>query len=200
MASLDFFAAHEDHIAMFNFLFTQTDVSVFDHYSEPDQELREFRSVDELEAVHPIGVDLHGNGLSLTLQLWSPSVMPVLPLERFALDPSSCDGHTFRYRLRGGGLIQLYLGGVYEKWLTKTHYGHFSSKGAARWNLEQGVDWEALSKLSNKIQYHIRKRLAVAKVSVLPVLPQAYALAEQGYCLTESANSGQCYEVPKLYG
>src|SRR5579871_3035758 len=90
MANLNFFAAHDDLVALLTFLLEKTDARVFDLYSEPDQELLEFRSVAELEAVHPIGTDVYGNGLNVTLQLWSPSVMPVFPLERYALDPRYC--------------------------------------------------------------------------------------------------------------
>jgi hypothetical protein len=85
---LGFFAAESDQRAVLDFLFSSTDVRVFGSYSEYDADLREFCSTDELVAVFPIGIDRHGNGTAVLLQLWSPSVMSELNIERFALDPS----------------------------------------------------------------------------------------------------------------
>ncbi len=195
MANLNFFAAESDQTALATFLFSSTDVRVFESYSEYGQELREFRSLDELAAVFPLGQDKHGNGTAALLQLWSPSVMKDLEIERIALRPECCGGHTFRYCIKGGALIQLYLGGVHERVVTKSHFGHFSEKGASKWGLDGGVNWHELKTLSNKIQYHIRKRLAVAKVPGCPVLPQAYELAQSGYALKLAAQTPWEYSL-----
>src|SRR5438309_820839 len=111
-ANLNFFAAEADQRAVLDFLFSSTDVRVFESYSEPDADLREFRSTDELAAAFPLGTDPHGNSTAILLQLWSPSVMRDLTIRRFALSPRHCKGHTFRHRIEGGGLMQLHLGGV----------------------------------------------------------------------------------------
>src|SRR5437868_6857673 len=95
-ANLDFFAAQADQRAVLDFLFSSTDVRVFESYSEYGAELREFRSTDELAAAFPLGKDPHGNGSAVLLQLWSPSVMRDLTITRFALDPAFCDGYTFQ--------------------------------------------------------------------------------------------------------
>ena len=97
--NLDFFAAEADQRAVLDFLFSSTDLRVFESYSEYDAELREFRSVDELAAAFPLGTDRHGNGGVMLLMLWSPSVMRDLTIERFALKPEYCNGHTFRNRI-----------------------------------------------------------------------------------------------------
>lgn len=131
--NLDFFACRTDHEAVFAFLFAQTDVRVFETYSELGQELREFHSGEPLTACFDVGADRAGNGSGILLHLWSPSVMKDLEIERITLRPEYSQGHTFRYRIRGWGLIQLYLGGVHRQIVTKTHYGHFSEKGAAAW-------------------------------------------------------------------
>jgi hypothetical protein len=113
-ANLDFFAAEVDQRAVADFRFSSTDVRVFESYSEFDQELREFRSADELSEAYPLGTDLAGNGTAVLLQLWSRSVVAELTITRFAVNPAACNGHAFRYRIDGGGLIQLYFGGVYS--------------------------------------------------------------------------------------
>jgi len=182
-ANLDFFAAEADQRSVLDFLFSSTDVRVFESYSQYSADLREFRSTDGLAATFPLGTDTHGNGNAVLLQLWSPSVMRDLTIRRFALDPTHCDGHTFRYNIEGGGLIQLYLGGVCEQVVTKSHYGHQSQVRAQAWEVDDGVNWEALKTLSNRIQYHIRKRLAAGKAGSMPVLPQALKLARAGYAL-----------------
>jgi hypothetical protein len=194
-ANLDFFAAESDHRAVLDFLFSSTDVRVFESYSEYGADLREFRSTDELAAAFPIGIDRHGNGNAVLLQLWSPSVMSELTITRFSLDPKACKGHTFRHRIDGGALMQLYLGGVHERVVTESHFGHQSQARAQAWEVDRGINWDNLKKLSNRIQYHIRKRLSVAKARACPVLPQACELARSGYELKPAAQTPWAYEL-----
>jgi hypothetical protein len=194
-ANLDFFAAEADQRAVLDFLFSSSDVRVFESYSEHDADLREFRSTDELAAAFPLGTDPHGNGHAVLLQLWSPSVMSDLIIRRFPLDPARCDGYTFRHRIEGGGLIQLYLGGVCGRVVTMSHIGHQSRVRAQKWDVDQGVNWEALQALSNRITYHLRKRLAAAKVPGRPVLPQALELARAGYALKLATQTPWAFEL-----
>jgi hypothetical protein len=194
-ANLDFFAAEADQRAVLDFLFSSTDVQVFESYSEYSAELREFRSTEELAAAFPLGTDPHGNGSAVLLQLWSPSVMRDLTITRLALNPAFCDGHTFRHRIDGGGLMQLYLGGVCDRVVTKSHFGHQSQVRARAWEVDDGVNWEALKTLSNRIQYHVRKRLAAGKVPGMPVLPQALELARAGYALKLATQTPNAFEL-----
>jgi hypothetical protein len=189
VANLNFFAAEPDQKAVVTYLFSSTDVRVFESYSEFGRDLREFRSFDALAATFPLGEDKYGNGYAVTLMLWSPSVMKDLTIKRIALIPEKCNGHTFRYQIDGGALIQLCFGGVHEKTVTRSNFAHNSEVRARKWGVADGVDWGELKTLSNKIQYHIRKRLAVAKVRACPVLPQAYALARSGYALKMAAQT-----------
>lgn len=194
-ANLDFFAGKDDQLAVLDFIFTSSDVRVFESYSAEDADLREFRSTEEIAAAFPIGNDQHGNGHAILLQLWSPSVMSELIITRFALDPKKCNGHTFRHRIDGGGLIQLYFGGVCEAVITRSHYGHFSPIGAQKWHLDQGVNWQPLKTLSNQIQNHIRKGLAVGKAASCPVLPHALELAQSGFALKLAVQTPWQYEL-----
>jgi hypothetical protein len=194
-ANLDFFAAEADQRALLDFLYSSTDVRVFESYSEYSADLREFRSIDELATTFALGIDPYGNGHAVLLQLWSPSVMQNLTIRRFALDPAHCNGHTFRHNIEGGGLIQLYLGGVCDKVVTKSHYGHQSQVRAEAWAVDDGVNWEALKTLSNRIQYHVRKRLAVGKAGSMPVLPQARELAQSGFALKLATQTPWAYEL-----
>jgi MFS family permease len=89
----------------------------------------------------------------------------------------------------GGALVQLYLGGVHGRVITKSHYGHNSRERAEKWGVSGEADWGALAKLSAKVQYHIRKRLAVDRVPGRPILAGARKLWNEGYELRESASS-----------
>ena len=194
-ANLNFFAAEADQRAVVDFLFSSTDVRVFESYSEYGAELREFRSTEELAGAFSLGTDPHGNGSAVLLQLWSPSVMRDLTITRFALDPARCDGHTFRYRIDGGGLMQLYLGGVCDRVVTMSHFGHQSQIRAQAWEVDDGVNWEALETLANRIQYHVRKRLSAGKAASMLVLPQALELARSGYALKLAAQTPWAFEL-----
>jgi hypothetical protein len=195
--NLDFFAAETDQRAVLDFLFFFTDVRVFESYSEYGAELREFRSTGELAETFPLGADVRGNGYAVTLQLWSPSVMREPTIERFALDPARCDGHTFRHRITGGGLMQLYFGGVCAQVVTMSHFGHQSQIRAQKFCADEGVNWEALQTLSNRIQYHVRKRLAAGRVPGRPVLAQALQLARAraGYALKPATQTPWHFEL-----
>lgn len=179
--NVDFFAAEADQKALLDFLYSETDVRVFESYSKPDAELGEFRSTKELIASFPIGQDQQGNGNAVLLQLWSPSVMKRLNIERLSLDPTLCDGHTFRHRIDGGGLMQLYFGGVFGSVITMSHFGCQCETRARKWGVELGVNWQALKTVAGKVQYHLRKRMAAGKVPGRPVLSQAMEMARSGF-------------------
>jgi hypothetical protein len=186
MASIDFYALKEDIRGLVHAIFEESDIRMFESYSRYDSELREFRSFDELSAAFSLGSDAHGNGHAVTLQLWSPSIMPSVEFERITLKMA---GHSFRYRISGVGLIQLYFGGEHEGIITDSHYGHWSEAGArqrATGDVD-AVDWSALSRLSGRIQRHIRSKMAVAKVRGRPILPAAFAALQSGLGLRYSS-------------
>jgi hypothetical protein len=189
MPQVSFFSVREDQLAFLRFLFSETDVRILEHSSLPDSDLREFRSAEEVAEAYPLGLDSDGNGFSVTLALWSPSVMPELEIRRIDFDPKRVRNARFRHEPCGSGLMQLYFGGLRERVITKSHFGNFSQAGARRWDLEQGVDWEALSRLSRKMKNHIRRRMAVQSVPGRPVLSAAAELWNVGYVLKESARS-----------
>ncbi|HYV35252.1 MAG TPA: hypothetical protein VE988_06085 [Gemmataceae bacterium] len=196
MPQLEFFAVHEDLRQVFDFLYGETDFHVFELYSEFGQEIREFKSFSELDGAFEIGHDKRGRGFAILLSLWSPSVMTDPHIVRVKLDPKLCNGFTFRYTMGGFGAVQFYLGGLCErdKVVTKTHFGHSTERGARSCGYRSGVDWKALSKLSNRFRYHVSKRLAVAKAPGRPVLSAAYEMYLEGCKLKEAAECSWWYE------
>src|SRR5688572_17134601 len=193
MAQLDFFAVRDDHRQVVEYLYGETDFRVYELYSEFGQEIREFKSFADLDGTFDIGRDKHGQGYSVLLSLWSPTVMNSPHVTRVELDPKHCDGFTFRFTMGGWGAVQLYLGGLHENVITKSHFGHWAERGARARGYRSGVDWKALAKLSNRVRYHISKRLAAAKVPGRPVLPAAYKLHLEGYELKEAAGHPTTY-------
>ena len=183
-ANIDFFAVEADQRVVLDFIFAETDLRVFESYSVPDSELREFKTTDELAEALELGLDPKGNGCAVLLQLWSPSVMRTPDIVRINLNPEVCNGSTFRYCIEGGGLIQLYLGGLCAQTITRSHLGPQSQIRAEAWGVADGVDWPELKVLSNRIQYHFRKRLAKTKSGSSLVLPQAVEYTRRGYVLT----------------
>ena len=52
--NLNFFAAHSDQHAILDFIFSATDVRVFEVYSEGGADLREFRSADDVASAFAV--------------------------------------------------------------------------------------------------------------------------------------------------
>lgn len=173
MANLDFYALADDHRALIEFLFAETDVVIYEVASEFDRELRQFRSFGDLEAAFPIGAYR-----AAQLQLWSPSVMAHPIIRRTELTASS--SRQFRYSVEGAGLIQLYLSGIQDDVIHHSHFGHWSEAGARQRCIHPAddCDWSALNQLSGRIQRHIRGRLAATKLQSRPVLHDALAAVQ----------------------
>jgi hypothetical protein len=193
MAQVNFFATRSDLQQVFSFIFLETDFRVFESYSDFGRELREFPSFESLASSFQVGQDAHGNGTAVLLQMWSPTVCAQPEIIRITLDPKKCDGHTFRHRVSGYGLVQLYLGGLYERVVTHTHYGHCNERGAARWGDVSNIDWKALAKISGRFQRHLGRKLAVAKVPGYAVLPGAYEKFKEGFELKWAAHHPSVY-------
>lgn len=178
MASLHFYALSDDARQLLDFIYSETDVVVYELASRPNCELRRFNSVDEV-------VDAFGLGGCRTahLQLWSPSVMASPIIER--IEVTKVPEPYFRYDIKGVGLIQLYLNGLREGVIHYSEFAHWNEAGArARCALPMSdCDWPALRKLSGKIQRRIQGKLAAAKFRACPVLHQAFAMLQQGHGL-----------------
>ena len=177
MANLDFYALRDDQRSLFEFLYSETDVVVFELSSQFDREARRFESLAALESAFTLG-----EYRAARLQLWSPSVMARPVIRRIEL---KVPGHSFRYAVEGAGLIQLYLDGPKDGIIYDSHYGHWSEAGARQRSIHPAddCDWPALAKLSGRIQRHIRRHLATAKLWGRPILHQAFTVVQQGHGL-----------------
>jgi hypothetical protein len=187
MPNIDFYAANADFDPILTHVFSISECRVFESYSPFGQELAEFTSIDSIASRYAIGV-CKGTGASVLLQLVPPNAMDLCRIERVNLNPAACDGHTFRYRISGWGLIQLYLGGVGPHGMVESHGNHFTELGAQKWEQSDGGelgavaawDWRRIAAISSALNRFIRSKLARYKLGSRPVLPDAAAAFESG--------------------
>ncbi|TKC00655.1 hypothetical protein [Pedobacter cryophilus] len=180
----DFFADKTDKLKILDFIFNDTDLRVYDLSSRYEQEISEYKTVEEISSKF----DLHNGGkFANTFQLWSPRHKGNPIFRKVELDPRRCNGHKFRYSTDGWGLIQLYFGGIKDKELNQSHIGHFNEKGALKWeetNKINGLvnlwDWTEIQMTSRKLKYQIHNKLATRKIGSLGVLSGADLLEKQG--------------------
>jgi len=179
MATLDFFAVRDDLLALLDFIYSETDCAVYESYSRYDSELRQFVSVQQLDAAFVLGNDPHGNGEAILLQLHSPSVAAPPRIERFNL---SVPGYSFRYCVESAGLMQLYLGGSHNEFISQSHFGHWNEAGARQRCVfpADEVNWPLQRSLSGKIQRHIKSRLSHAKFQSRYVMAHAFVELQLG--------------------
>ena len=88
-------------------IFKESPTAVVEAYSSLGQELREFRSVAE---VCNYAKDNCGpNSASVHLAILYPDMAGLISRTRIEVNPNKCDGHTFRHKAEGWGLIWVYL-------------------------------------------------------------------------------------------
>ena len=161
----DFFADESDKIKILEFIFNQTDLQVFDLYSELGQNICEYKNIEDITSKFDLK---NGGNLTLNFNLWSPKHGGQVAFRKVKLDPKYCNGHTFRYATEGWGLIQLYFGGFKNNQLTKSHIGHFNEKGALKWasigdfkGKVSDWDWAEIQVTSRKLKYHIQHKMGL---------------------------------------
>ncbi|MFP9113121.1 hypothetical protein ACLI1A_04220 [Flavobacterium sp. RHBU_3] len=180
----NFFADKSDKLKVLDFIFNETDLLVYDLASPYGQEICRYTSVEEMESKFDFE---NGDKFSNTFQLWSPRHKGEPIFRKVELNPKYCNGYTFRYATEGWGLIQLYFGGIRNDELNQSHIGHFSVKGASKWediNNDKGpVDawnWKEIEITSRKLKHFIRNKLTVRKIGSFGVLQGANMLEKQG--------------------
>jgi hypothetical protein len=182
MPNCDFFAADADFDLVLNHVFDSGDFLVYEAYSPYEQQLLQFRTVDEVRDRYPSMGRCTGSGPSVLLQLLVPD-SGSLVFEHITLDPRRCSGATFRYRASGWGLVQLQLGGMGPKGLVRSHTNHNSLARALKWEgtyreilgPAAAWDWSKIESTSRRFNRFL-SRVAVRKDGSSPVLPAASRL------------------------
>jgi len=188
MGNLDFYATVRDHETVLDDLFQHGDVRIFESYSAFDRDLIEFTGPDQiLERLRQAKPLRH----AVLLKLWAPAASTTFEIQRFSV---SVEGYTYRHRIAGWGLMQLYLSKETETEIPPSHFGHFNEKGAAKWSAasfsppgnpgtEADWDWKLLQQISRRIQYRIRTRFSKIKIGSRPVLHNAAQLMQDKHLL-----------------
>ena len=179
MPNCDFYAADTDFTALLEFVFAECGCQVLETYSPFDEELAEFSSVSAIVQRYSVG-RCEGTAPSVLLSLVPPSGRKLFTTRRIDLKPGSVPGATFRHTVEGWGTISLHLGGIGPKGLVHSHTNHNSEARARAWSstypewkpVEQW-NWAEITKISNRLNTHIRRRLAVSKIGSRPILPEA---------------------------
>ena len=186
MPNIDFYAAGADLLAVLTYVFEQSACRVFESYSEPGEQIAEFKSIEDLSERRSIGV-CQGAGPSVWLQLVPPNASHQFSIRRITLQPELCDGHAFRYAVEGWGLIQLHLGGISPQGLVNSHSNHNTEARARKWSDVRGDlgpveiwNWRETTAVSSRLNRFIRTKLAAYKLGSRPVLPDAAAAFAAG--------------------
>lgn len=184
MPHCSFYSLRNDAESVINFILHETDLRIFESYSVPGCELREFRSFSELAAAYEVGI---GKCQTL-LMLYSPLMNGMLKIRRFDLKPKICPERPWRMNAEGWGLISLYFGGLHNGVMFPSDTNHNSENRATAWEstyLDRfgpaaAWDWKEVTRLSRRLNYFIRNRLAISKVGPRAVLPAAYDAIKTG--------------------
>ncbi len=179
MSNCDFYAVGNDLVNILEFTFTNLDCRVFELSSGFDEQLCEFKSLEELKEKYDIGKCINRTS-SVNLQLWPVKASNSVVIDKIDLNPKKCNGAKFRYQITGWGLIQLYIGGISKLGIVHSHTNHNSEKRAkklASINPEltgtpSDWDWKEVSRVSNKLNRYITK-CSVSKINSRPVLQEA---------------------------
>jgi len=179
----DFFADEGDKVEILKFIFTETDLRVFDLSSEYGQEVHEYNSVEEITNKFDL---INGDKFACNFLLWSSLFAGKVIFNRVDLNPKYCNGHTFKYTTNGWGLIQLSFGGLKDNRLYNSHIGHFNKAGAfAREGIPKFMgradqwNWKEIEKASRKLKSQIQK-LSLTKIGSFDILRCAQNLMSAG--------------------
>lgn len=186
MPNCDFYAADADFDDVLEFVFAKCECQVLESYSPFDQELVEFSDVGEIRRRYAMGT-CKDTAPSVVLSLVPRSGRTLITRRRIDLKSGAVPGARYRYTVEGWGLIGLHLGGVGPKGLIHSHTNHNSPERARKWSATypeaepvEAWDWAEVTKTSNRLNTHIRKRLAVSKIGSRAVLPVASKLLAEG--------------------
>lgn len=191
MANLDFYSTRNDQLKLLDFIFSELNFRVFQSYSDFDKEIEEYKTSKEIDEKYNVGIDIHGNGHNCLFQLWSPTIMEKLEIRKIDLDKKT--GHKFRYTVEGFALVQLYLGGKHDNFISLSHIGSNSETRARNWGYTSGVNWENHKKEIAKLCNYI-KRDSKVKAGSRIVMQEAIKLAKEGLILKDSKTSPAFYK------
>jgi hypothetical protein len=187
MPNLDFYAARPDLEAVVDFVMMSAGCEVFESYSVPGSPLRRFHRKEQiLEAFDRSAFQ------ELGLVLFAATARGSYRIERFQLVSPEYSKAPWRERILGWGLIHLELHGVRGGQLRHCHTNHNSEARARKWEascpgLPPLAEWDfrEVSRVSGRLNRHVREKLAIARLGSRPILRAAKTLLEAGQLVLE---------------
>lgn len=158
--------------------------SVFESYSEFEQNLRHFKNSEQL-----VNFWSSDKPSPLVVQLYHPSFGGPYRIEKIEVIPDKCRGYKFRYNIVGWGLIILELGLPTNNTLANSRIACNSETRAKSWEAthpELGAcadwNWKSISQLFKLLKTRIKDSGAI-KVDTMYVLPSANQMYQRGFHL-----------------
>ncbi len=175
----DFFAAQNDVQTILDFIFSETDLILYELNSANGKDIRSFQKTEDVLKVFNFS---NRHNPDSKFQLWSPKFKGDLVFQKIELNPLYCKGHTFRYSTEGWGLIQLYFGRLHKNILESSTLQLQSEKRALIWESTYKYlgavnkwDWKEVQSTARKIKYQIHNKMAVKKNNGYGILKGAEA-------------------------
>jgi len=189
MPNCDWYGTLKDHENVLNAIFENKDFEVYESYSQLEQPLKKFGSVEEVQNEFNSATNNGSHRESLQLALFIKDSGPRFVSRKILLNPNNCEGAEFRFAADGWGLLNFRICDYIDKKLESSHTNHNSRLRAEKWSqlhpeLGSPSDWDFdkikvhSSRLNRKI-----KSYRVAKLGARAVLPEAYELWKSGICL-----------------
>jgi hypothetical protein len=183
VASIYFYATRADLLDVLEFVFSKTDIRVFEAYSRVNQAVREFSSVEDLKVQDPAAASFG----KLHLRLCSPSVTSGPTFRRYELNAKI--GGGYRFSVEDPSIIRVVEGGIRhdieQEPLDRSEIANWNEAGARQRSLYTGadldqIDWQELVRLSRRLQRYIRGDLTAANLGAKPILRHAFEEMSQG--------------------
>ncbi len=160
----DFYGTIADKTLILDFIFSETNYQVFDHYSELGQELQQYYSTNEILEKFDLE---KGRQYAVNFGLWNPLDGTENIVRKIELNPEKCDGHTFRFSSEGWGIQRLYFGGIENVYLNRSTFMGLNEKGALNkdfFNPENEkeahkLDWKLIRSDQRKLKSFIEKKI-----------------------------------------
>jgi hypothetical protein len=172
----NFFALFPDKISLLEYIFSDTGFRIFDHYSTYGQELKEYKSSQEVADTFDLK---NGKANEVQLALWNPNHGMMNIVRKVDLNPKYCNGHTFRYSATGWSLQQLYFGGLLDNKLYYSTLQGFNEKGAIDKDTINSnrtahlLNWVQIKSDQRRLKYFIETKLTTRKIGTFLILKSA---------------------------
>lgn len=172
-----FHAAEQDKIEIFEYIFNETDLRVFQLNSSVNQEIKRFKSVDDILQHDPetfrsswsyIGFTLWSERLGQGHKSGEPKSYKTTFNEEMQKE-----GKFFSYRFTGLGVINIGLGGIQRgNQLYQSEITHITKERALGQKVAKemkgdvchyGWNWKEIYSTARKLKSHIHNKMSVIK-------------------------------------